>query len=55
MHHNDNLSIKQNSISKNHNGFDEIIHMHVPLRNEGDQLKMWGIGRLIGTSPKTLF
>jgi hypothetical protein len=55
MHHNDNLSIKQNSINKNHNGLDDIIHMFVPLRNEGEQLKKWGIGRLVDTSPKTLF
>ncbi len=42
MHHNDNLCIKQKSISKNHDGFNEIIHMHVPLRNEGEQLKNVG-------------
>jgi hypothetical protein len=42
MHHNDNLSIKQKSISKNRNGLDEIIHMLVPLRNEGKQLKNVG-------------
>jgi len=42
MHHNENLSIKQKSISKNHNGLDEIIHMFVPLRNEGKQFKNVG-------------
>jgi hypothetical protein len=42
MHHNDNLSIKEKSISKNHNKVDEIIHMLVPLRNEGKQLKNVG-------------
>jgi hypothetical protein len=42
MHHNDNLFIKQKSINKNHNGFDEIIHMLIPLRNEGKWLKNVG-------------
>jgi hypothetical protein len=42
MHHNDNLSIKQKFINKNHNGLDEIIHMHVPKRNEREQLKNVG-------------
>ncbi len=55
MHDNDNLSIKQKSISKNHNELDEIIYMLVPLKNERKQFKMWGIGKLVGTSPKTLF
>jgi hypothetical protein len=42
MHENDNLSIKQKSISKNHNELDEIIHMLVPLKNEGKQFKNVG-------------
>jgi len=42
MHHNDNLSLKQKYISKNQNGLDEINHMLVPLRNEGEQLKNVG-------------
>jgi hypothetical protein len=43
MHaYNDDLSIRQKSINKNHNGLDEIIHMHVPLRNEGEWLKNAG-------------
>jgi hypothetical protein len=42
MHHNDNFFIKQKSISKNHNGLDEIIRMLVPLKNEGEQLKNVG-------------
>jgi hypothetical protein len=36
------FSIKQKSISENHNRVDEIIHMFVPLRNEGKQLKNVG-------------
>ncbi len=39
MHDNDNPSIKQKSISKDHKGLNEIIHMFVPLRNEGERHK----------------
>ncbi len=39
MHDNDNPSIRQKSINKNHNRLDEIIHMFVSLKNEGKWFK----------------
>jgi hypothetical protein len=39
MNDNDDLSIKQKSINKNHNGLDEIIHALVPLKNERERFR----------------
>jgi hypothetical protein len=39
MHDNDDPSIKQKLVCKKHNGFDKIIHLPIPKRNEGEGLK----------------
>jgi hypothetical protein len=42
MHDNDVPSIKWKPICKNHNELDIIIHLLVPRKNEGEQLRnMW--------------